>query len=279
MVGSSSLQLCHRICLLLEARVGGTFFSGVCTPLGALISTSYQISQPSSPYIKTNAMKFFELFILAFIAPTIAIGTCYNPGPSFPPVDHILTQVHFNILSLKLHSLVDDFLSRPDGWATNTTSFAIQLTSSNETIWSRYYTAPKLGNYTDSKPTPVTGDTNFRVASISKTFTVYALLLEKRISLEDPVTKYLPELLEGEKPVDPFGLLVQWDQITIRALASQLSGISRESVLIAPLLNKSYVLTQRSGSSGSCCGGFKSVGRSHRSWISSNRGRMGSPIS
>jgi CubicO group peptidase (beta-lactamase class C family) len=171
-------------------------------------------------------MAIFKFILFAFVVPIAAIGTCYNPGPAFPPVNHVLNQTHFDKLSAKLTEVIKDVLDSPEGWTINTTSFAVQVTSSRETLWSHYYTAPVLGEYEDSPPTSVSGDTAFRVASISKTFTVYAILLQHGINLEDPITKYIPELLEGEK--DKY--LVQWDQITIRSLASQLSGISRESM-------------------------------------------------
>lgn len=172
-------------------------------------------------------MELSRYFLFAYVVRVAAIGVCYNPGPAFPPVNYVLNQTHFNRLSVKLDKVIKNVLDSPDGWTTNITSFAVQITSIKETLWSHFYTAPILGEYEDSDPTAVTGDTAFRVASISKTFTVYAVLLQHGINLEDPVTKYIPELLEGEK--DDY--MVQWDQITIRSLASQLSGISRETGL------------------------------------------------
>jgi len=169
-------------------------------------------------------MDRFIYLLLVFVFQVQGFRTCYSPGPAFPPASQILNKTHFSQLGIKLDNVIERILSNPDGWTTNTTSFAVQLTSSDETIWSHYYTAPILGQYKDSDSAPVTGDTAFRIASISKSFTVYAILLEKGINLEDPITKYLPELLAGEK--HPWH--VQWDQISIRSLASQLSGISRE---------------------------------------------------
>ena len=172
-------------------------------------------------------------FLLAFVFPIAVRASCYTPGPAFPTVDHVLNKTHFSQLAVKLDDLVADVLKNPDGWTINTTSFAMQVTTSEETIWDYYYTAPILGEYKDSDPVPVNGDTAFRIASISKSFTVYGVLLENGISLDDPITKYVPELKEGHWPNGPEGappraLLPDWDRITIRSLASQLSGISRE---------------------------------------------------
>jgi len=177
-----------------------------------------------------------DIFLLSslLIAPVSAIdfGTCYTPGPSFPPADQILSKPHFAQLRTKLDSLIPDILGCHDGWKTNTTSFAVQVTTTKESIWDHFYTAPILGDYEDSSPSPVAGDTNFRIASISKTFTVYAILLENKIGLDDSITKYIPELLNLEDlPRDRGNWFPSFDQITIRSLASQLSGISRESML------------------------------------------------
>ena len=169
------------------------------------------------------------LFFIALPIANTAIGSCYTPGPAFPPIDHVLNKTQASQLGVKLDGAIQKVFESPKGWATNVTSFAVLVTTSKDTIWDYYYTAPVLGEYKDSKPTDVNGDTAFRVASNSKTFTVYAVLLEKRINLEDPITKYIPELVDQESDrKESKRNLVEWDQITIRSLASQLSGIARE---------------------------------------------------
>ncbi|MCJ1390340.1 hypothetical protein MMC18_003199 [Xylographa bjoerkii] len=148
-------------------------------------------------------------------------------GFPFPPPRLAKSNPSLNTLTAKLDAVISsDFRGEDSYWSENTTSFAVQLTSTNETLWSSYFTAKILGEYRDSRSTAVTGDTMFRAASITKTFTVLALLLEKRIDLEDPITKYLPTLRDGSGK-DKWA--VDFDQITIRSLASQLSGIARES--------------------------------------------------
>ncbi|RDW75811.1 hypothetical protein BP5796_06632 [Coleophoma crateriformis] len=162
------------------------------------------------------------------------LGECYAPGPAWPTVDRILDTDNFVAIGEKFDDLISTVLAGPDGWNTSTTSFAIQITTRDETIWERYHTAPLLGKYMDSEPSVVSGDTAFRVASVSKSFTAYAILLEKNIALDDPITKWLPELMEGEKGLS----FVQWDQISIRFLMNQLSGIQRGTGLSDLVANK-----------------------------------------
>jgi CubicO group peptidase (beta-lactamase class C family) len=199
-------------------------------------STTTGTSLPVSPHrlfsICLNKMAFIQT-LLAIVVPVVVNAACHHASPAFPPVHRILREEQFKQLRSALDSVIPDILSNPDGWTTNTTSFAVQVTSANQTLWDSYYTAPILGEYKDSEPTPVTGDTAFRIASISKSFTVYAILLENKIKLDDPITKYIPELVEQ---CPEGGFYPAWDQIIIRSLASQLSGIAREGTLILYLL-------------------------------------------
>ena len=177
---------------------------------------------------------FVSAFLLfAFLAyEAIALGACYAPGPAFPKFN--LTAKQFEDFGLRhiLDGLVDRVLSDDSGrdkWNPNTTSFAIQITSGNETTWESYHTASILGKYNDGKPRPFSGDTAFRIASITKSFAVYTALRESNIELDDPITKYIPELLKSASwDHRPFN----WNEITIRSLSSQLSGIGRGSELI-----------------------------------------------
>ena len=69
--------------------------------------------------------------------------------------------------------------------------------------------------------TPVTPDTRFRAASVSKLITVTALgklVQEGRLDLDTPIARYLAKL-EGALPFPGA------DQITARQLAGHLSGV------------------------------------------------------
>ena len=73
------------------------------------------------------------------------------------------------------------------------------------------------------RATPVTADTVFESGSVAKQFTAMALLLlaqQGKISLDDPLSKYLPELPDYGAP------------LTIRHVLSHVSGL-REWRLVA----------------------------------------------
>ena len=149
----------------------------------------------------------------------------------------------------------------------NETSFSIVVTTQEETVWTFHHSAEIQGHnggenvlrnplrtdhgrsIEDSKRTPagvsptkiVDGSTAYRIASCTKVFTVLALLLQEDVNWDDPVTKWIPELgTRPERYPDPadehgegeeeYKLMnhVHWESITLRSLASQLSGIARQ---------------------------------------------------
>lgn len=68
------------------------------------------------------------------------------------------------------------------------------------------------------------------MASLSKVFPVLAVLKLKEVNLDDSVTKYLPELRRLNRQARERNALwtVDWDEITIGALASHLGGIGAD---------------------------------------------------
>jgi CubicO group peptidase (beta-lactamase class C family) len=76
----------------------------------------------------------------------------------------------------------------------------------------------------DSTGAPVTGDTLFRIASLSKSFTALAVIQlvdADRLSIDDPVVEHLPEF----QLADP-----RADQVTVRQLLDHTSGLTDEQV-------------------------------------------------
>ena len=73
-------------------------------------------------------------------------------------------------------------------------------------------------------------DTIFRIHSISKVFTVYTVLAKLGFEYwNEPVTKFIPELANHE--VQDATRDVDWSEVTVGTLASQISGISRDCMI------------------------------------------------
>ena len=166
------------------------------------------------------------LVVLAALSAFVS-SSCFEPSEPLPAPRLNPASPGLEALFSGLDSAIEKALTETTAsWNTTVTSHAIDVTSANETLWQSFHTAPLLGEYDDGAPTNVTGNTAFRIASISKIFTVLAILLQQQdgnLNLKDPVTKYLPDLRENDIPGG-----VEWEQISLESLASQLSGIPRE---------------------------------------------------
>ncbi|KAF2710699.1 beta-lactamase/transpeptidase-like protein [Pleomassaria siparia CBS 279.74] len=104
------------------------------------------------------------------------------------------------------------------------TSFSVEITSSKESLYSYHHTA-LVRNASRPDAPEVNGNVLYRIASITKTFTVLGVLYQHgagNLSLDDPIDKYIAELKEKQEGTIP------WKDITLRSLASQLSGIPRD---------------------------------------------------
>lgn len=94
-----------------------------------------------------------------------------------------------------------------------------------------HYTSPEIANAPNGTH-KVDGDSIYRIASVTKVFTVLAALLELKPSDWDrPLTDILPTLAKyaqntpGED--DPV-YAVEWDKVTPSALAAQIAGVPRD---------------------------------------------------
>ncbi|KAB5580929.1 beta-lactamase/transpeptidase-like protein [Coniochaeta sp. 2T2.1] len=110
----------------------------------------------------------------------------------------------------------------------NTTSFSVVLftaadKATDEPIFYTYqFTAPEA-----KKDVKVGDDTVFALGSLTQLFTVYTWLAEMGVETwNDPITKYLPEL---KSAACGGNITVDWDDITIEALAGHMAGIARDS--------------------------------------------------
>ena len=150
-----------------------------------------------------------------------AYAKCYDPSPAFPVPAWSSGAKDLAAGFGSIEQRLQDVVGAKE-YATS--SFSIEVTSNTETLWSRFHTAREL-NKTRPGVTDVDEDSLYRIASITKTFTVLGVLYQHaagNLSLDDPITTYIKELADSNSGKIP------WKDITLRILASQLSGIPRE---------------------------------------------------
>ncbi|KAF2719234.1 putative FLP FmtA-like protein, betalactamase [Polychaeton citri CBS 116435] len=190
------------------------------------------------------------------LIPTAQAG-CPEPSPAFPVPSWSTGAKDFKYALRSIEAQLANLVEDPK---FNTSSYSVGLTSGAETLWSTHHTAP-VRNESRPGAAKVDGDSYYRIASITKTFTTLAILQQAKagnLSLDDPVDKYIPGLASKHSGSIP------WKDITIRILASQLSGIPRE-------IGQSDVRQNKEGwglpsvdetSLPTICGGFESFTRS-----------------
>lgn len=165
-------------------------------------------------------MRFFIAALLA----AVAGAKCHEPTVAHPLPDYDADDVLLAHAFTDINNALVNVVSAPE---FSSSSFSVEITSSKETLWSKHHTANERNVSRPDIP-EVNGDALYRIASITKTFTVLGILYQEKagnLSLDDPVDKYIKELKEDQKGTLP------WKDITLRSLASQLSGIPRECVI------------------------------------------------
>lgn len=158
-------------------------------------------------------------------------------GPSFTPPTNVLSSnlVQEAVLNITnaLNNAIRTGKSTFGTFNSSTASFSLTAISQlNSTpIIDFHHTSGSL-NISAGSASRITSDTVYRIGSVSKLFTVYALLLNNGTShWNRPVTDFIPELKHAAQhhTHDSSAIdWVQWGQVTIGALASQLSGMGRD---------------------------------------------------
>ncbi len=146
--------------------------------------------------------KHLQLFLfLFFTASTIVSAQSSHPKPKVTSMETSIDQIFTDF----------DDIKKPGA--------AIAVVQNGEIVFKKGY-----GSANMEYDIPVTSTTVFHVASVSKQFTVFSLLLladEGKLSLDDDIRTYIPE-------VPDFG-----ERITLRHLATHTSGMRDQWDLLA----------------------------------------------
>lgn len=165
-------------------------------------------------------MYLIQGLLLLLLVPTIT-AKCYDVFPAFPVPEWPNCHDTFKPALERIIVHLNDLMSDPK---YDSCSFSMEVTSSSQRLLAGYHTA-YVHNETRPGDTRIDWDSLYRIASITKVFTTLGVLYQHEagnLSLDDPITNYIPELAEEDTGEIP------WKDITLRILASQLSGIPRE---------------------------------------------------
>lgn len=153
--------------------------------------------------------------------------------PAFPPPARLNINANFQSAIVELSSSLQMALSQGTSafgnFTPNATSVSVSLksTGQEDSVFDFQFTGAGL-NATAGSTSEVSSDSVFRIGSISKLITVYALLLNNGLDhWEQPITKYVPELRNYAQNTGNGSQIdhVNWEDVTIGDLASHMSGI------------------------------------------------------
>ncbi|EXJ72484.1 uncharacterized protein A1O5_04989 [Cladophialophora psammophila CBS 110553] len=103
--------------------------------------------------------------------------------------------------------------------AFNDTSFALEVSSSKETLFKFYHTMLRATK--DSPTETINGSTMFRIESNTKLFTALGILKQEalgHLDLDDSILRYVQDLEADKTSFD-------WERITIRSLLAHMTGL------------------------------------------------------
>lgn len=186
--------------------------------------------------VSQRALSYFLTLLQA--AGVVVGGNCPLIGPEFPKPQDLGSDAQFQAALQNLTGIFDYIdSSNTTGGAVNY-SYSIQIFSNNPgkaILWEHHHTAPNLARINSTGVKKVDANTVYRLGSLTKVFTVLAFLIQDSdVHFNEPVTKFVPELANisaaQDSARDPVRY-VDWEDITIGSLASQMSGIIHDCTL------------------------------------------------
>ncbi|ENH69818.1 Beta-lactamase-like protein 2 [Fusarium oxysporum f. sp. cubense race 1] len=170
----------------------------------------------------------YYLYTSLFVGSSLAVrgGHCPPLGPVLPAPIHPST--HSSVKSA-VASIQQRLEEETAPYNESSIAIAIKSTYEDDYLLEFASTPPKVDPRGVNK---VDSDTVFRLASLSKVFPVLALLKLHKVDFDDAVTKYVPELRALNKQARQQDAVwaVDWDQVTVGALASHIGGIPADLV-------------------------------------------------
>jgi CubicO group peptidase (beta-lactamase class C family) len=179
-------------------------------------------------------LSFALLGSLAFVSDAngaATTGQCPPLGPVLPisrsPNSDPTVMSAAAVVSAKFQAITSNL-------ASTALSIGVQSIHEDLPLLDLHFT-PRIA---DSRSTTlVNAETVYRIGSVSKLFTALAALQVAEINMDDPVTKYVPQLrdLRNQQAEVNEMTVVSWDDVTVGSLATHLAGFASESMYL-PLL-------------------------------------------
>lgn len=182
--------------------------------------------------------------LLAALLPLAAAApNCAYHGPAYPKPTGLASSPIIAEAAANLTATFAALLANETTVVVANNSWSLEAFSvhDDEPFWTGYHTALNLEEVNSTGTREVGGDSVYRLGSLTKIFTVLTWFVEAGDEYWfAPITRFVPELqgLGENARTDPVRY-IDWEAVTIGALAGQMAGIPRDC--------KFYVLCSKRG--------------------------------
>lgn len=193
------------------------------------------------PTIETTFIAKMKLLILPIAAAWLSGAACQDAGaPKFYPCPFVgpryakpVSIENDNTLKGALDNITATIEAGLASGSLENQTTAMSLTAFSTSdeqstpFYSFHHTPPSLAELGLGVET-ITGDSVYRIGSVSKVITVYALLVANGFKQwQSPITDFLQEIRRDDSSDDTTVATV-WEDVTLEALAAHLGGIGVE---------------------------------------------------
>ncbi|KAI0830006.1 beta-lactamase/transpeptidase-like protein [Hypoxylon sp. FL0890] len=175
------------------------------------------------------------ILLLFSVYGVCAKQNCPLYGLGYPKPTNLLTQPGIQKAATSLDAVFAEYIDHANNTGSDGFSYSVEVFSADEELplWSHHWTAPNLKTLNSTGVKEVDGDTVYRLGSVTKIFSILTFLAEVGDTMwNEPITKYIPEIaamVVGGTDNSHSISTPDWDSITIGSLASQMSGLVRDS--------------------------------------------------
>jgi CubicO group peptidase (beta-lactamase class C family) len=152
--------------------------------------------------------------------PSASFTGCPIDGPVLPRPTDLSQSRHVKAAAANLTAQLDAAVAGEiqAGWNVENVSFSLSFASpfdgeDGEPFWEYHH----LGEANVRGTMEVDGDSQYLIGSVTKVFSDL-LLLKSGLNLNDPITKFLPDLKKGRSNIE-------WEDITLAMMSEHLAGI------------------------------------------------------
>ncbi|KAL2105291.1 hypothetical protein VUR80DRAFT_8611 [Thermomyces stellatus] len=171
-------------------------------------------------------------FLAALLPLAAAAPNCPYHGPAYPKPTSLASHPLVSAAAANLTAAFADLLANETTVVVSNNSWSLEAFSVHDEtpLWTNYHSALNLDEVNSTGTREVGPDSVYRLGSLTKIFTVLTWFVEAGDEYwHAPITRFVPELQGfGERAREDPVRYVDWDAVTIGALAGQMAGIPRD---------------------------------------------------